>query len=151
MGTRFALEGMASNPHRHQVLLIDDDEDTRGGVAELIRMDGCEVVEAADGAEALATLRAGCRPCVMLLDLNMPGMSGWEFREQQRRDRRIAQVPVVVLSGHCDLEQQALLGFEAFVFAASNLVAAKDPQDPPGRSRGLGRPRYWSTRVPPPG
>ena len=64
---------MASNHHRHQVLLIDDDEDTRGGVAELMRMDGCEVLEAADGAEALAMLRTGWRPCVMLLDLNMIG------------------------------------------------------------------------------
>ena len=107
---------MASNRHRHQVLLIDDDEDTRGGVAELMRMDGCEVIEAADGAEALAMLRTGWRPCVMLLDLNMPGMSGWEFREHQRHDRRIAHVPVVVLSGHCDLEQQArLLHLAAFL------------------------------------
>jgi hypothetical protein len=61
---------------------------------------------------------------------------------------------IIVLVGldlHAGGEQQALLGFEAFVFAASNLVAAMDHQDPHGRSLGLGRHRYWSTRVPPPG
>ncbi len=93
--------------HQHRILLVDDDDATRGGMAELMRLDGYRVVEASDGGEALDTLRAGAAPCLVLLDLNMPGMSGWEFRALQRRDRRIAHLPIVLLSAHGGLEQQA--------------------------------------------
>ena len=93
--------------HRHTILLVDDDEDARTGVAELLRLDGYEIFEAADGQEALRDLRGGLRPCLVLLDLNMPGTSGWQFRALQLLDRRIADIPVVALSGHDGIEQQA--------------------------------------------
>lgn len=103
--------------HRHMILLVDDDEDTRTGVAELLRLDGYEIFEAADGQEALRHLHGGLRPCLVLLDLNMPGTSGWQFRALQLLDRRIADIPVVALSGHDGIEQQAkmlkLAGFLA--------------------------------------
>ena len=93
--------------HRHSILVVDDDEDTRTGVAELLRLDGYEIAEAGDGQEALRRLRAGLRPCLVLLDLNMPGTSGWEFRALQLIDRRIADIPVIAFSGYDGLEQQA--------------------------------------------
>jgi len=93
--------------HHHTILLVEDDFDTRTAVAELLRLDGYQVVEASDGNEALDALRIGRRPCVVLLDLRMPGASGWRFRALQLRDLKTADIPVVALSGHGGLEQQA--------------------------------------------
>jgi CheY-like chemotaxis protein len=113
--------------HRHTILLVDDDEDARSGVAELLRLDGYEIVEAADGQEALVHLRGGLRPCLVLLDLNMPGTSGWQFRALQMLDRKIADIPVVALSGHDGVEQQAkmlkLAGFLAKPLDFDRLLA----------------------------
>lgn len=93
--------------HRHEILLIDDEDLIRSGLAELLRLDGYDVVEAADGAKALRDLEAGLRPCLVLLDLNMPGVSGWQFRALQLRNKELAEIPVVVLSGHGGISQQA--------------------------------------------
>jgi CheY-like chemotaxis protein len=93
--------------HQHTILLVEDDPDARTAVAELLRLDGYHVLEAGDGQEALSALSTGRRPCVVLLDLNMPGTSGWRFRALQLHDRAIADIPVIALSGHGGLEQQA--------------------------------------------
>jgi CheY-like chemotaxis protein len=63
-----------------RLLLIDDEEPMRRAVAALLAEDGHEVIaEAGDGREALALLAEGCDPDVILLDLQMPVMNGWEF------------------------------------------------------------------------
>ena len=93
--------------HQHTILLVDDDPDARSGVAELLRLEGYQVLEAGDGQEALGALSTGRPPCLVLLDLNMPGTSGWRFRALQLRDRAIADIPVIALYGHGGLEQQA--------------------------------------------
>jgi CheY-like chemotaxis protein len=103
--------------HQHRVLVVDDDEDTRSGLAELLRLDGYRVAEAGDGQEALERLHEQERPCLVLLDLQMPRTSGWEFRALQERDREIADIPVVVLSAQEGAELQVkrlrLAGFLA--------------------------------------
>ena len=105
--------GRSMTDHHHTILLVDDDADARADVAELLRLDRHEVTEAADGQEALDRLRSGPRPCLVVLDLNMPGTSGWRFRALQLRDRAIADVPVVALSGHVGLEQETrVLGLD---------------------------------------
>jgi CheY-like chemotaxis protein len=82
-----------------RVLIVDDDEDLRGTLAGILEEEGHDVEEASDGAEALAYLRrTRALPDVILLDLMMPGMNGWQFREAQRRDPRLAPIPVVVLT-----------------------------------------------------
>jgi CheY-like chemotaxis protein len=96
-----------SQRHRHTIVLVEDDRDSRVGVAELLRLDGYMVVEASDGREALQCLQDGLRPCLVLLDLNMPGVSGWQFRAMQLLDHQISMIPVVALSGHGGLAQQA--------------------------------------------
>ncbi len=93
--------------HRHHILLVEDHDDLRMAVAEMLRLEGYEVVEASDGQEALGALRAGPSPCVVLLDLHMPGTSGQEFRAAQLLDRQLAGVPVVALSGHGGIAQKA--------------------------------------------
>ncbi len=81
------------------VLVVEDERDIREVVAEALADEGYEVIGASDGAEALEKLHA-CHPTVVLLDLMMPRMNGWEFRAAQRQDPdpEVARVPVIVLS-----------------------------------------------------
>jgi len=58
--------------------------------------------------EALGRLRGGARPSVILLDLMMPIMNGWQFRYEQRQDSDLAKIPVVVVSAKSDSQQHAL-------------------------------------------
>jgi CheY-like chemotaxis protein len=87
------------------VLVVDDDEDIRAAIAEVLTLKGYRVAGAADGKEALERLRAGVRPCVILLDLMMPVMDGRQFRDEQQRDPRFAHIPVVLFSGDTLLDQ----------------------------------------------
>jgi CheY-like chemotaxis protein len=80
------------------VLVVDDDVDIRLVVRMILEGHGYAVIEAADGAEALARLREH-RPCVILLDLMMPGVDGFQFRTEQVRDPSLSHIPVVILSG----------------------------------------------------
>jgi CheY-like chemotaxis protein len=68
------------------------------------------------GAEALAQLRAGSRPCVILLDLMMPVMDGWTFCEEREKDPSLAEIPVLVLSavGRADPRSARLRAVEHF-------------------------------------
>jgi CheY-like chemotaxis protein len=91
----------------HRLLLVEDDDDIRTDLAELLAEEGYQVAAAANGAEALAQLRADPRPCLILLDLMMPVMSGWDFRAAQLRDPELAGIPVVLLSGANDLAEHA--------------------------------------------
>lgn len=89
------------------VCVIDDDEDIREAMRMILEMKGYEVLEADDGASALEQLHVHRHPCVILLDLMMPGMNGWEFRERQRSDPDLASIPVIILSGVHDLAARA--------------------------------------------
>jgi CheY-like chemotaxis protein len=81
------------------VLVVEDDEDIRADLTAILRVKGFAVDEAANGKEALARLRDGERPCLMVLDLMMPVMNGWELRAAMLADGDLAKVPVVVVSG----------------------------------------------------
>ena len=87
----------ARHPGPRRVLVVDDNRDIRELLVELLAAEGYAVAGAEDGRRALAEARAN-RPDVILLDLMMPVMSGWEFREAQLRDPDLADVPVVVVS-----------------------------------------------------
>jgi CheY-like chemotaxis protein len=84
-----------------RVAVVEDDEDIRDLVVQLLADLGFDSVGFADGRAALDGLRQGpaALPSVILLDLEMPGMSGWEFRREQLADPLLARVPVVVASG----------------------------------------------------
>ena len=81
-----------------KILLIEDDADLADAIAEVLIMEGYRIVYASDGMAALAMLAEPELPDLILLDLMMPKMTGWEFREAQMRDYRISRIPVVVLS-----------------------------------------------------
>jgi CheY-like chemotaxis protein len=99
-----------TSPEPPRVLVVDDDEDFRAVLSEILGARGYDVHTAADGGEALALLRAGLSPSIILLDLRMPGMSGWQFRREQRRDPELADIPVLVLSGGSPQHVSSTLG-----------------------------------------
>src|SRR6187399_2509237 len=90
------------DPKRHPVtvMVVDDERDPRESVCEWLTAKGYAVVPARDGADALRQLRAadGHKPDVILLDLMMPVMNGWQFREQQAKDPELSSIPVVVIT-----------------------------------------------------
>lgn len=81
------------------VLIVEDDEDIRADLTAILRVKGFLVEESANGRDALALLRGGARPCVIVLDLMMPVMNGWELRDAMRGDAALREIPVVVVSG----------------------------------------------------
>ena len=80
------------------VLVIEDDTDVRTALADLLSAEGYVVSVTADGGEALQTLRGGLRPSVIVLDLMMPNVDGWDFRRAQLEDPALAEIPVVLLT-----------------------------------------------------
>jgi CheY-like chemotaxis protein len=86
------------------VLLVEDDMDVREAVADTLEEVGYRVLTARHGLEALGMLRdGGPRPCLILLDLMMPVMDGWQFRTEQCKCPELAQIPVVALSAHAGM------------------------------------------------
>ena len=85
-------------PSGKWILLVEDDDILRGAMRLVLEWEGYRVACAGDGRQALDFLRAGGRPSLILLDVMLPGLDGWQFRRQQRRDPDLAKVPVVVVS-----------------------------------------------------
>ena len=83
------------------ILIVEDDDDLRELFAEALRHDRHSVICARDGREALAVLE-NIHPCLVLLDLMMPVMSGGEVLEQLDRSNRLDELPVVVVSAVAD-------------------------------------------------
>jgi len=105
----------------HKVMVVEDDDDIREALSEILEEHGCEVSRAANGQKALDYLVTASKlPCLILLDLMMPVMDGTAFREQQLKDSRLAQIPVVVMSAYRDLDS-----------VASKLGAVKTLKKPP--------------------
>src|SRR5262245_48077066 len=84
--------------HGHRILVVDDNRAVREALVTLLEARGFGARGVSNGREALETLRAGFEACLILLDLTMPIMDGWKFRELQRQDPRLAEIPVVVLA-----------------------------------------------------
>jgi len=82
---------------RREVLLVEDDHNIREALLDALAAEGYRVHCASNGREALSALQS-CTPRVILLDLMMPVMDGWQFRTEQQRDPSIARIPVVVIS-----------------------------------------------------
>jgi two-component system, chemotaxis family, chemotaxis protein CheY len=119
------------------VLLVEDDLDVRETLAEVLTMEGHVVATARDGVEALQVARQR-PPDLILLDLMMPRMTGWEFRAVQRVDPVLSSIPVVVVSA-CSHELAAELDATAYLpkpFDLDKLLALVDrisgsPRKPP--------------------
>jgi CheY-like chemotaxis protein len=119
------------------VLVVDDHDDIRTLVAEVLEDEGYEVVSASNGQQALSYLRT-CKqlPTLILLDLMMPVMDGWRFLAEQKRSPSLRDVPVVILSAHLhshslsDLQPAAFLPKPFGSAALLALVAQFGPGNP---------------------
>ncbi len=105
-----------------RVLVIDDDSDIRDAVTEVLAFEGHEVFTAAEGEQGLVRCRL-VKPDLVLLDLMMPGMNGWDFLRALRRDEAIAGTPVVVVSALGRVPELPVAGFLPKPFGLDALVA----------------------------
>jgi CheY-like chemotaxis protein len=95
-----------SSVQNSYVLLVEDDHEIRSSVRELLEYEGFNVREAVNGQDALSQLRADSDlPALILLDMMMPIMDGWEFLKQHEDDKLLAGIPVAVLSAVADRSQ----------------------------------------------
>jgi CheY-like chemotaxis protein len=85
-------------PTAETILLVEDDDGIRETMAALLEDEGFAVVQAANGADGLAKLRQASNVCLVLLDLWMPIMNGWQLLAELRADDQLAELPVVVIS-----------------------------------------------------
>jgi CheY-like chemotaxis protein len=82
------------------ILVVDDDDDVREVMTMALENSGYKVINAADGAQCLEILGRVPRPCLILLDLMMPRMDGWQVCAELERRPELSEVPVVVLTGN---------------------------------------------------
>jgi len=90
---------MSSKEPRPRVLIVDDYPDAREMYAEYLQFSGFDVVEASNGMEALQRA-VDTAPDIILMDLSLPVMDGWEATRRLKADKRTAAIPVVALTGH---------------------------------------------------
>ena len=91
-----------------EILLVDDDDDLRESIAEGLEEAGFIVVRASDGADALGHLRTSNLPSLVLLDLMMPGMNGWQLCEVMHADPFLAEIPIVALTATASMDPESL-------------------------------------------
>lgn len=117
-----------ADPSPPVVLIVDDHDDTRAMHAYVLQAAGFEVRLAADGEQALAA--ADQRPDVILMDLAMPGLNGWEATRRLKTGERTKDIPIIVLTAHAldhYREVAVAAGCDAFLSkpcATEDLVAA---------------------------
>lgn len=108
---------MKAKGERPRVLIVDDYPDAREMYAEYLQYSGFEVIEAGDGIEALERA-ADSAPDIILMDLSLPVMDGWEATRRLKADKATADIPIVALTGHAlaeILEAAQKAGCDAFV------------------------------------
>lgn len=101
---------MSLSEQKKRILLVEDDRDIRDALTDVLQLEGYDVATAANGQEALDSLRApelSLQPALILLDLMMPVKDGAQFRSEQITDPAIANVPVIVMSADHNIEKKS--------------------------------------------
>jgi CheY-like chemotaxis protein len=92
---------------RSTVLVVDDQQDLRDSIAVLLEVEGYDVVDAANGRDALRYLSSGrANVAAVVLDLSMPVMDGWEFLAERRKNPALSDIPTIVVTGVSDLKRR---------------------------------------------
>lgn len=86
--------------HPHRILVVEDELALREILRDALSDEGHRVELAADGQEGLEKLQARPRPCVVLVDLLMPRLNGWQMTSRMRADAALARIPVVIISAN---------------------------------------------------
>jgi CheY-like chemotaxis protein len=89
----------AGRQERKRILVVDDCPATREMLTIILEVEGFEVVGAENGEQAVRGVQGAPRPDLILLDLMMPVMTGWEFLEWRKQDARSASIPVIIFTG----------------------------------------------------
>ena len=97
-----------SDVDRKRILVIDDDLPLRGMLAAALRQAGFQVLLAGDGAEGQRALTIH-KPDVVILDLAMPNVNGWDFLQKLRETGHLGVLPIIVVSAHLHVDPQAIL------------------------------------------
>jgi CheY-like chemotaxis protein len=100
---------------RPRLLVVDDDVELCESLADALIDAGYDPVTAGDGARALSLSHDAPAPRLILLDLMMPEMNGWEFRDVQLHDQGLKDIPVVVMTASRDLRRRPV-DADAFLF-----------------------------------
>jgi CheY-like chemotaxis protein len=90
-----------------RIVVIDDDADLRKAMSAILRLEGHEVTGFADATDAINRIEAGLGVDVILLDLMMPIMNGWEFCERRRQSDALKKVPVIIVTARQSIEPPA--------------------------------------------
>ena len=91
-----------------RVLVVEDDVDIREALIGILCDEGYDAEGAGNGLEGLDRLRArSSKPALILLDLMMPVMNGWQFRAEQKQDATLSTIPVIVISADGNVRQKA--------------------------------------------
>lgn len=90
-----------------RIVVIDDDADLRKAMSAILRLEGHEVTGFADATDAISRIEAGLAVDVILLDLMMPIMNGWEFCERRRRSDTLKKVPVIIVTARQSIDPPA--------------------------------------------
>ncbi len=105
------------------ILVIDDYADIREGIAVALGLEGYRVVTASNGLDALNKLYEGLRPCLIILDMMMPVMNGFAFRQAQLEDPQLAKIPLIAYSAITDPNETALdLRADAYLYKPSGMA-----------------------------
>jgi two-component system cell cycle sensor histidine kinase/response regulator CckA len=107
-GQKSFMQVALSDPARRRILVVEDDKEIRSTLCGLLEEEGYDVHPSGNGSDALDWLRRGPTPELIILDLMMPGMDGWEFRTIQRADPQLASIPVVAISADTSAKASAI-------------------------------------------
>src|SRR5687767_8961651 len=100
--------GRVADVEKRRVLVIDDDLPLRGMLAAALRQNGFQVLLAGDGAEGQRALMIH-HPDMILLDLAMPDVNGWDFLQRLKETGHLGKTPIIVVSAHLRVDPQAVL------------------------------------------
>jgi CheY-like chemotaxis protein len=141
----------ATPPRKARILVVEDHDSVRTALTKLLSSTGYDVMEAPNGSDALAQLASGPRPDLIVLDLMMPVMDGWEFMKRQRRDWHLCTIPTIVVSGASSHDprcrEMPVVRMLPKPYSSDQLMAAIDAEistrqapDPPITLRATPRP-----------